>query len=383
MSARDRPAPIRATRLHRWALVVAALLMAAVLASSVWNTHRGVHDALATVEQDRSSLLQAAIGAALAARDRAPTTAELAAIRDQLAAQGVASIAVIGPDGAVLAAAGEPPARRAPADRGIFVGVEPRPMAELHDLAHENGALGAIAATAFVLLGLVVFRYGRHREALERRLEHGRRLASLGQMSAVLAHEIRNPLTSLKGHAQLLARALPEGDPTRVKADLVIEEAVRLEHLTRDLLEFARTGAIRREPVDPAALLRDAAASAAPDRVRVDDRAAPARWALDPERIRQVLLNLLENAAAAADGPVEARVHEQAGRLVYTVRDRGPGLPAADLDRIFEPFYTTRASGTGLGLAVSRRIVELHGGTIAARNVTGGGAELTVELPGA
>jgi two-component system sensor histidine kinase HydH len=219
------------------------------------------------------------------------------------------------------------------------------------------------------------------RNAEERARERERRLATLGEMSAVLAHEIKNPLASLKGNAQLLARSLPEGEKPRAKADRIVDEAVRLEHLTNDLLAFARSGEIKIVEADPAALLRDAAAATAGDRVAIDDGGAPRSWPLDADRLRQVLVNLLENAAEISEGPIEAAVTRAGAGLRFTVRDHGPGLPAEDLERLFEPFFTKRTRGTGLGLAVCKRLVELHGGTIAARNAAGGGAELVIDLP--
>jgi two-component system sensor histidine kinase HydH len=217
------------------------------------------------------------------------------------------------------------------------------------------------------------------REALERRLAHERRLASLGEMSAVLAHEIRNPLASLKGNAQLLAELLPEGAKPRAKADRVVAEAVRLENLTNDLLAFVRTGELARAPVDPAALLREAAASVGAE-IAVESTAAPASWSLDGPRMLQVLTNLIDNAVQAGP-PVRARVAASGRRLVFEVADRGPGVDPADAERIFEPFFTKRTQGTGLGLAVARRVVELHGGTIAVDAEPGGGARFRVEVP--
>jgi two-component system sensor histidine kinase HydH len=200
-------------------------------------------------------------------------------------------------------------------------------------------------------------------------------------MSAVLAHEIRNPLASLKGHAQLLVENLDGRDRDRAKAERVVDEAVRLERLTNDLLEFARTGRIERTPCDPAGVLRDAAAAMDADRITVVADGAPPRWSLDAGRMQQVLANLLGNALDAAPGaPVTATVAADGGRLVYRVRDRGPGLPG-DVADLFEPFHTTRVKGVGLGLTVARRLVELHGGTIAARDHPAGGAELTVSIP--
>jgi signal transduction histidine kinase len=116
--------------------------------------------------------------------------------------------------------------------------------------------------------------------------------------------------------------------------------------------------------------------------VAIDAGGAPEAWPLDQARMRQVLTNLLENALRSGTDQVDARVAEERGELIYVVRDRGPGIPAEDLARIFEPFFTRRTQGTGLGLAVARRLVELHGGTIRARNAPDGGAEFSISLPG-
>jgi two-component system sensor histidine kinase HydH len=235
-------------------------------------------------------------------------------------------------------------------------------------------------ASALALLGVTgwLVWWLRQREQLAARVAHDRRLAALGEMSAVMAHEIRNPLASLKGHAQLLVENLEGSERERVKAQRVVDEAIRLERLTNDLLEFARTGRIERAPCDPAEVLRSAAASF--ESVALETAGAPARWSLDAGRMAQVLTNLLGNAVQAG-GEVTASVAAEGGRLVYRVRDRGPGLPTGDAARLFEPFHTTRAAGVGLGLAVAHRMVELHGGTLAARNHPGGGAELTVTIP--
>jgi two-component system sensor histidine kinase HydH len=215
-------------------------------------------------------------------------------------------------------------------------------------------------------------------------------------MSAVLAHEIKNPLASLKGNAQLLARMLPGGEKPRAKADRVVDEAVRLEQLTNDLLQFVRTGTINRTPVDPTALAREAAATvrrkhnpSAEDsqvvglgtaEIHIDATGAPPTWSLDGARIREVVINLLDNAIAAGP-PVTVIVRRERGRLILEVADHGPGVAEDDRDRIFEPFFTGKTQGTGLGLAVVRRVVELHHGTIAVYPNPGGGALFRAEIP--
>ena len=407
-------------RWSRWALIAAAALIGATLVATVWTTQRGVGDASEALERGQADLLRESVRARVAEASGPLTADDLAEIANDLEPDGLRYLALLDTDGAIALDAGTPsvareaiaralaharpgvPVRvggvlrmvdrrtdRRPARRRarlprrgapLVIEFEPQVADALRSSADRALAIGALTAGGLLLIAVVLFRWILHRERLELRLVEERRLASLGQMSAVLAHEIRNPLASLKGNAQMLARGLPEGDRSRARADRVVAEVVRLETLTTDLLEFARTGAIRQEAVEPAALLRDAASGLPVD---IDAAAAPPGWSLDRERIRQVLVNLLENAAWAAGGAsrVEARVAQEAGQLVYTVRDHGPGFSEQDLPRIFEPFFTGRTDGTGLGLAVARRIVELHGGAITARNHPGGGAELRVAIP--
>ena len=172
---------------------------------------------------------------------------------------------------------------------------------------------------------------------------------------------------------------LPEGDKPRGKADRVVDEAIRLERLTNDLLAFVRTGTIHRAPLDPAALVREACATVAGD-VTIDDAGAPARWPLDAGRIRQAVVNLVDNAVAAGP-PVTVTVRAADRRLIIEVADRGPGVPDDVRDKIFEPFHTGKTSGTGLGLAIVRRVIELHHGAIAVYPHPGGGALFRAELP--
>lgn len=207
-------------------------------------------------------------------------------------------------------------------------------------------------------------------------------LARLGEMSAVLAHEIRNPLAALKGHAQLLAERASEG-PFRLRADRVVNEAIRLETLTNGLLQFAASGTINVGPTSPGQLLERAIAATDPGRVEWQTSSAPAVWHLDESRIEQVLVNLLDNALAVTPphAKVMAAISVEEDRLVYAIRDHGPGLSPQERTRIFDAFYTTKIHGTGLGLSVSKRIIDLHRGSIAVEDATGGGALFRVVLP--
>ena len=259
---------------------------------------------------------------------------------------------------------------------------EPLVAERLAGEATRTVVLSAVVAAALLAAALFLWRLSLRWEEVEGRLERERRLGILGEMSAVLAHEIRNPLASLKGHAQLLAERLGADGPERLKADLVVKEAQRLEALTADLLDFARSGPVERRSVDPAALVRACADEVAPGGfdVRTDD--APRSFSLDEARVRQALTNVLRNARQASPEGTrpEVVVASDVHALVVTVRDRGPGLAAGEEKRIFSPFYTTRTTGTGLGLSVALRVAEMHRGTIAVSNHPDGGAVFRVVL---
>lgn len=259
---------------------------------------------------------------------------------------------------------------------------EPLMARELVSSSRRAVLINGGVALALLLAAAVAFRWLKGREALEHQLARERHLATLGEMSAVLAHELRNPLASLKGHAQLLAEALPEGR-SKTKADRVVKEALRLEDLTSSLLAFVRTGDIHRQQTDPVAIVRAAAEEVDPRRIELDTLAAPTTWSLDGARMQQVLSNLLRNAVQASPvgSPVFARIATEEKALLYEVRDVGTGIPAGQEAAIFEPFHTNRPLGNGLGLAVARRVVELHGGSIQASNHPQGGALFRVRIP--
>lgn len=401
----------RVQPLARWSVVAAIGLMGAALLATAWSTRATVAAASSTVQAGQVVAIEQQVRAELAelATERPPSAAELAEILAELTPAGLRYLAVRD-DGGLLAEAGIPlgpavgppsglrdAAPRAVGDRlrvetrlggrrghgarrgSVVVEFEPLQAEALGAAATRALGIGALAALTLLAIAVVLVRRAIAAGALEAERERERRLASLGEMSAVLAHEIRNPLASLKGNAQLLAQMLPAGDKPRAKAERVVGEAIRLEALTNDLLAFVRTGELTRAAIDPGALVAATAAERA-EPITVDVTAAPATWSLDGERLRQVVRNLLDNAIAAG-GPVAATVTVEGGRLVIEIRDHGPGVPAEDRAHVFEPFFTRKPAGTGLGLAVARRIAVGHGGTIAVDDAPGGGARFRLELP--
>ena len=266
----------------------------------------------------------------------------------------------------------------------LVMELEPTVSKQLREGATKSFFFSVTAAASLLALTLALWFSLAREERRRAQSERERQLATLGEMSAVLAHEIRNPLASLKGHAQLLGEQLAGDAKVQKKVARIVDEARRLEELTSTLLDLVRSSSVSPQPTDPALLLREAAEAVDAERILLDTSRAPSSWSLDATRMAQVLRNLLQNAlqASPVGAPVEASVSLERGELVLRVRDRGEGLPAGSETRIFEPFHTTRVQGTGLGLAVARRIVELHGGRIRGENHAEGGALFTLWLPG-
>jgi two-component system nitrogen regulation sensor histidine kinase GlnL len=229
---------------------------------------------------------------------------------------------------------------------------------------------------------------------------NGERHLDFEALAAGLAHEIKNPLAGLQGSAELLAR---EAEGTAREYALVIaREARRVDGLVRELLDLARPATLQSGPVNIHGVLRDVMliAKGLPggDRILFSQRFDPSLPPVlgDQEKLTQVALNVLRNAVEAVretpgaevsmeTGVAPVRLRHAGGRTVTLARvavlDNGPGIPESMLGRLFTPFATSKAQGTGLGLAVSRRIVEAHGGRIEVRNRAGGGAEAALYLP--
>ena len=257
---------------------------------------------------------------------------------------------------------------------------EPTDADAMLDRAQLDLAVGLGAVVMLWVGALVFWNVSRRASEAEAELVHKQQLAVLGEMSAVIAHELRNPLASLKGHAQLLREQANDPKLLR-KATRVVDEAVRLQTLTHGLLDFVRSGRVEPRPTPVAELLREASAGTLA-KVELDDAHVPDTWVFDRMRMRQVLVNLLDNAHhAAPDEVVVLSARVARGVLVLEVRDRGRGVPEDQREAIFAPFNTGRTQGTGLGLAVSERIVVQHGGTIRCADHPEGGAVFTVELP--
>ena len=241
------------------------------------------------------------------------------------------------------------------------------------------------------------------RAELAAALARGDRLASVGVMSAQVAHEINNPLTTVLGYAKLLQEDKPDGHPDRAALELIADEAERMKKIIGGLLEYARaprasapdtavsTGSAGAGAAEPEAVVRHVAALVAPQLRKAgatltSSVLAAAPVAIEASALQQVLVNLVQNAAQAGATKIAIEVSARPGDVAseLAVIDNGPGVPAADHARVFDPFFTTKAAGTGtgLGLAVCRHLVATAGGSIEVGDAPGGrGAAFRVILP--
>jgi two-component system sensor histidine kinase PilS (NtrC family) len=222
--------------------------------------------------------------------------------------------------------------------------------------------------------------------AMETRVRAADRLATVGRMAANIAHEIRNPLAALSGAVEVMA-AGADGDTRERLGQIVLKETGRLNAIIRGFLEYARPAPLSRNPtnvaevVDEVLLLLE---HQVPGLLKAVREFPPAlTWAVDRQQFRQAVWNLCLNAVQAMPDGGELRVTMAAvaGRLVLRVDDTGEGITAVDLGQIFEPFFSTKSDGTGLGLALVHRVVQDHGGEIDVRSRPGAGTTFTVTLP--
>jgi PAS domain S-box-containing protein len=226
------------------------------------------------------------------------------------------------------------------------------------------------------------------RKDAEAQLRSQAALAHLGQLAAAVAHEVRNPLAGLRASLQVLDRRCSADPSAHPVIATMIQRIDELNGKLGDLLLYAQPKPARLHPVDVRSVALDVAATA---RAAMGDThppvsvgGEPAVARADPDMLRAALLNLTLNACQAAAGAgVELQVERDDRVCRISVCDHGPGIPAALRDRLFEPFFTTRPGGTGLGLVVTRRLLELQGGAVALKDRPEGGTVAEVTLPAA
>ncbi len=276
----------------------------------------------------------------------------------------------------------------------IFIAFDSREL----DAAQARGLRNMmimLAAAALVIVATILAqfwfrRYRLSRQQLQEAMARKEKLLALGHLAAGVAHEIRNPLSSIKGLAKYFAERTPPGGEAQELALVMAKEADRLNRVVSELLELVRPAHLNYQPVDINALIHHSLQLVSQDAqsrgiaLQFTPRPELTSIKADPDRLNQVLLNLYLNAmqAIGRGGVIHVSASEaDRQRVKIVVKDSGKGMSDEELQAIFTPYFTTKADGTGLGLAVVQNIIEQHGGTIRAESQPGAGAVFTLWLP--
>jgi PAS domain S-box-containing protein len=253
-----------------------------------------------------------------------------------------------------------------------------------------NTSTSILCDSAGQQIGVVcTFNDLTHLKNLESEIRRSERLASLGQLAAGVAHEVRNPLTTIRGYVQVLPQEYEDPEYREDCCTTVIGEIDRLTRLTEELLDFATPDKGNYQYYDLNEMLENTfdflsdQISESELEIKMDlDKSIPMVY-VNGHQVRQVLMNIILNAIQASPGNsvIEAGTHSRENMAVTWVRDSGPGISIDQTTKIFDPFFTTRDNGTGLGLSISHSIVSEHGGKIRVESEKGSGATFIIEWP--
>lgn len=256
--------------------------------------------------------------------------------------------------------------------------------------------LGLVAGLGWMLYRDLIAPLRTRLMQSEALLERQEKLATLGTLAAGIAHEIRNPLTSIKARLYTLAKHIKGNEPGLADADIISGEITRLERIVRDVLQFARPSDPEFKVVPADQPLREVqsllSGTLDQSRLQILLEAGPElRVSLDPALIKQVLINLVRNAVEAIEQQGTVTLRARSGRVnlqgrdrdvaILEVADTGKGIPPEIEKRLFDPFFTTKEAGTGLGLSIAARIVEKHGGALQFQTHVGRGTTFGIVLP--
>ena len=392
----DAPQETTALELVTMFLNAATLLVVAIVAGGLGERYRATRQELETRRKDLrdlqafKDLVFQSVGTGLIALDREHRVTAFNRAAEEIT--GVAAPRAIGRTWSALVGAALP---LEPIE--VAIGGNPRASTR-HEtmLRRPDGTTVPVRMTFSALrsgegerLGLISAceDLSAIRE-MEMRMRQADRLATVGRMAANIAHEIRNPLASLTGAIEVLTSPLTADDARERLSQIVARESERLNHIIKNFLEYARPAPLSIAAFDVAVAAEEVLLllehRASPGSLKVIREFAPSiPWPVDAQQFRQILWNLCLNAVEAMPDGGELRVAAavRAGTLEVAVSDTGDGIGAGDLAHVFEPFFSTKPEGTGLGLALVHRIVQEHGGEIDVRSAPGLGTTFTLTLP--
>ena len=392
----DAPQETTALELVTMFLNAATLLVVAIVAGGLGERYRATRQELETRRKDLrdlqafKDLVFQSVGTGLIALDREHRVTAFNRAAEEIT--GVAAPRAIGRTWSALVGAALP---LEPIE--VAIGGNPRASTR-HEtmLRRPDGTTVPVRMTFSALrsgegerLGLISAceDLSAIRE-MEMRMRQADRLATVGRMAANIAHEIRNPLASPTGAIEVLTSPLTADDARERLSQIVARESERLNHIIKNFLEYARPAPLSIAAFDVAVAAEEVLLllehRASPGSLKVIREFAPSiPWPVDAQQFRQILWNLCLNAVEAMPDGGELRVAAavRAGTLEVAVSDTGDGIGAGDLAHVFEPFFSTKPEGTGLGLALVHRIVQEHGGEIDVRSAPGLGTTFTLTLP--
>ena len=225
------------------------------------------------------------------------------------------------------------------------------------------------------------------RKRAEAEIRDRQALTQLGHMAAVVAHEVRNPLAGMAGALQIIGQRMPESGSDREVIATILERIGLLDVKVEELLRYARPAPPQRRRVSAPLLIDQTLSLLTADplmeQVAVERSMSDADLSCDSDRVVESFTNILLNAAEAMQGAgrIEIIGRPKGPRYIISIRDEGPGIPPANSEQIFEPFFSDRPNGTGLGLAIARQVIRANGGGIELRHPPDGGAEFVIDLP--
>ena len=392
----DAPQETTALEMVTMFLNAATLLVVAIVAGGLGERYRATSHELETRQKDLrdlqafKDLIFQSVGTGLIALDRAHRITAFNRAAEEIT--GVTAAQAIGNNWPALIGAAVPLT-------SIEATIDGNPRASMR---HETALRRPDGSTVPVRMTFSALRSGEGERlglisacedlsairAMESRMRQADRLATLGRMSANIAHEIRNPLASLTGAIEVLTSPHTAEDARERLSQIVARESERLNHIIKNFLEYAR-------PAPLSITTFDVAAAAEEVLLLLEHRAAPGSlkvirefessvmWPVDAQQFRQILWNLCLNAVEAMPEGGELRVAAavRGDMLEVTISDTGEGIAAGDISHVFEPFFSTKSEGTGLGLALVHRVVQEHGGEIDVRSAPGLGTTFTLTLP--
>jgi two-component system sensor histidine kinase PilS (NtrC family) len=392
----DAPQETTALELVTMFLNAATLLVVAIVAGGIGERYRATRQELETRQRDLrdlqafKDLIFQSVGTGLIALDRAHRITAFNRAAEEIT--GVTAAQAIGHGWPALIGATVPLA-------SIEGAIDGNPRASMR---HETALRRPDGSTVPVRMTFSALRSGEGERlglisacedlsairAMESRMRQADRLATLGRMAANIAHEIRNPLASLTGAIEVLTSPLTAEDARERLSQIVARESERLNHIIKNFLEYARPAPLSITTFDVAAAAEEVLLllehRTSPGSLKVIREFAPSvLWPVDAQQFRQILWNLCLNAVEAMPEGGELRVAAAVlgDMLEVTVSDTGEGIAAGDLSHVFEPFFSTKSEGTGLGLALVHRVVQEHGGEIDVRSSPGLGTTFTLTLP--